>query len=90
MVFLYSDGKRNAIKYDIEKDIHRQIKSSKSINVLGYDPIGLRMGSYLWIIGGTELWGSVKALKNTILWVHFFLLISLTKDNIFLTFPACF
>ena len=77
LVFLYSDGKRNAIKYDIEKDMHRQIKSSQSIDVRGF-ALGLRMGIHLWIIGGTEyvssIWGSSseKVLKNTILWVQFF------------------
>lgn len=77
IVFLYSDGKRNAIKYDIEKDIHRQIKSSIFICVRGLDTIGLRMGIYLWIIGGTEfvssmMAGGPEALKNTVLWVQFF------------------
>ena len=77
LIFLYSDGKRNAIKYDIEKDMHRQIKSSQSIDVRGF-ALGLRMGIHLWIIGGTEyvssIWGSSseKVLKNTILWVQFF------------------
>ena len=83
LVFLYSDGKRNAIKYDLEKDMHRQIKSSQSIDVRGF-ALGLRMGIHWWIIGGTEyvssIWGSTseKVLKNTILWVQFFLQISLT------------
>ena len=70
LVFLYSDGKNNAVKYDIEKDIHRQIKSSKSIDVRGSDQIGLRMGKYLWIIGGSEQFNSgwrYKALNKTIL-----------------------
>ena len=79
LVFLYSNGKRNAIRYDIEEDEHREIKSSKAIDKRGNDPISLRMGIHLWIIGGTEyvgsIWGSSseKVLKNTILWVQFFL-----------------
>ena len=75
LVFLYSDGKRNAIKYDIEKDEHRQIKSSKSIDVRCFEPIGLRMGIHLWIIGGTgrfySEWNFFEPLYNTTLWVQF-------------------
>ena len=69
LVFLYSDGKHNAVKYDIEKDIHRQIKSSKSIDVCGSDQNGIRMGKYLWIMGGSEQFNSgrhYKALNKTI------------------------
>ena len=83
LIFLYSDGKRNAIKYDIEEDKHREIKSSKAIDVRGSDPIGLRMGKYLWIIGGTGQFNSgwiiYEALYTTTLWVQFSFRIRLTK-----------
>ena len=81
LIFLYSDGKRNAIKYDIEEDKHREIKSSKAIDVRGSDPIGLRMGKYLWIIGGTGQFNSViyEALYTTTSWVQFSFRIRLTK-----------
>ena len=83
LIFLYSDGKRNAIKYDIEEDEHREIKSSKAIDVRGSDPIGLRMGKYLWIIGGTgqfnSVWTIYEALYTTTLWVQFSFRIRLTK-----------
>ena len=83
LIFLYSDGKRNAIKYDIEEDEHREIKSSKAIDVRGNNPIGLRMGKYLWIIGGTgqfnSVWTIYEALYTTTLWVQFSFRIRLTK-----------
>ena len=89
LIFLYSDGKRNAIKYDIEKDEHREIKSSKAIDVRGNDPIGLRMGTHLWIIGGTDQSHSdpewtvfdmyVYMMYTTTLWVQFSFQIRLTK-----------
>ena len=92
LVFLYSDGKRNAIKYDIEKDEHRVIKSSKAIDVRGYDPIGLRMGIHLWIIGGTSqfhsVWSFYEALNTTSLWVQFSFRIRLTKGYYFSYSPA--
>ena len=85
LIFLYSDGKRNAIRYDIEKDEHREIKSSKAIDVRGnnpiFNPIGLRMGTHLWIIGGTDQSHSdpewtvfdmyVYMMYTTTLWVQF-------------------
>ena len=81
LIFLYSDGKRNAIKYDIEKDEHREIKSSKAIDVRRMDPIGLRMGSLLWIIGGKgRLFMTMyEVLYTTTLWVQFSFRIRLTK-----------
>ena len=81
LIFLYSDGKRNAIKYDIEKDEHREIKSSKAIDVRRMDPIGLRMGSLLWIIGGKgRLFMTMyEVLYTTTLWVQFSFRKRLTK-----------
>ena len=62
MVFLYSDGKKEAVKYNIKTDSHRKITSSKSlyqflehsvgIIVDGCYHIGLRVGNYFWIIFG--------------------------------------
>ena len=85
LIFLYSDGKRNAIRYDIEKDEHRQIKSSKAIDVRGNDPISLRMGTHLWIIGGNDQslsgpnLGFLFMMYTTTLWVQFSFQIRLTK-----------
>ena len=84
LIFLYSDGKRNAIRYDIEKDEHRVIQSSNSIDVHGNGPISLRMGSLLWIIGGqNQLYSSMPIYEpqfTTALWVQFsFFRIRLTK-----------
>ena len=89
LIFLYSDGKRNAIRYDIEKDEHRQIKSSKAFDVRGnnpiLDPIGLRMGTHLWIIGGTDQskigpnLGFLFMMYTTTLWVQFSFQIRSTK-----------
>ena len=93
LIFLYSDGKRNAIRYDIEKDEHREIKSSKAIDVRGnnpiFNPIGLRMGTHLWIIGGTDQSHSdpewtvydmyLLMMYTTTLWVQFSFQIRLTK-----------
>ena len=94
LIFLYSNGKRNAIRYDIEKDEHREIKSSKAIDVRGnnpiFNPIGLRMGTHLWIIGGTDQSHSdpewtvydmyVYMMYTTTLWVQFSFQIRLTKE----------
>ena len=64
MVFLYSDGKNQAVKYNIETDSHRKITSSKSLyqfresshgSMFGLDDcyhIGLRVGNHFWIIVG--------------------------------------
>merc|ERR1712051_426196 len=93
LIFLYSNGKRNAIRYDIEKDEHHEIKSSKAIDVRGnnpiFNPIGLRMGTHLWIIGGTDQSHSdpewtvfdmyVYMMYTTTLWVQFSFQIRLTK-----------
>ena len=93
LIFLYSNGKRNAIRYDIEKDEHREIKSSKAIDVRGnnpiFNPIGLRMGTHLWIIGGTDQSHSdpewtvydmyLNMMYTTTLWVQFSFQIRLTK-----------
>ena len=91
LIFLYSNGKRNAIRYDIEKDEHRQIKSSKAIDIRGNDPISLRMGINLWIIGGTDQFHSEQnsdfydydmyefMMYPTTLWVQFSFQIRLTK-----------
>ena len=94
LIFLYSNGKRNAIRYDIEKDEHREIKTSKAIDVRGNDPISLRMGTHLWIIGGTDQSHSdpewtvfdmyVYMMYTTTLWVQFSYQIRFTKDTIFL------
>ena len=61
MVFLYSDGKKKAVKYNIKTGSHRKMKSStnnlyqspESFDV-GYNRyhIGLRVGNYFWIIFG--------------------------------------
>ena len=63
MVFLYSDGTRQAVKHHIKTGLHKKITSSKSlyqfpeINQNGglefnrYH-IGLRVGNYVWIIFG--------------------------------------
>ena len=67
MVFLYSDGKKEAVKYNIKTDSDRKITSSKSLyqflehsEVSGFGGlddcyhIGLRVGDYFWMIfGGT-------------------------------------
>ena len=91
LVFLYSDGRKNAIKYDIEKDVHRQIKSSKSIDVRVNDPIDLRIGIHLWIIGGTGQIHSemtyYDALFTTTFWVHFYFSNKIDKRIIFVLFP---
>ena len=62
MVFLYSDGKKEAVKYNIKTGSHRKMKSST--NTLFQSPesfdgwefnryhIGLRVGNYFWIIFG--------------------------------------
>ena len=64
IVFLYSDGKKEAVKYNIKTDSHRKITSSKSLyqfleyfdsTGIGWDDcyhIGLRVGNYFWIIFG--------------------------------------
>ena len=62
MVFLYSDGKKEAVKYNIKTDSHRKITSSKSlyqflehsVGIIVDDcyHIGLRVGNYFWIIFG--------------------------------------
>lgn len=61
MVFLYSDGKKEAVKYNIKTDSHRKITSSKSLyqfleHSVGIlddcSHIGLRVGNYFWIIFG--------------------------------------
>ena len=72
IVFLYSDGKKEAVKYNIKTDSHRKIKSSKSIVTrVGY-PIGLRIGNLFWIIGGIYLahWIQQPILK---LWIVIFM-----------------
>jgi hypothetical protein len=84
LVFLYSNGKRNAIRYDIEEDEHREIKSSKAIDKRGNDPISLRMGIHLWIIGGTDHDQDFHTEYmfmnyNTTFWVQFSFQIGLTK-----------
>ena len=50
LVFLYSDGKKDAIKYNIKEDKHLKIKSSKSLDSRGIDPISIRVGQYIWVI----------------------------------------
>ena len=65
MVFLYSDGKKEAVKYNIKTDSDKKITSSKSLyqflehsEVSGFGGlddcyhIGLRVGNYFWIIFG--------------------------------------
>ena len=65
MVFLYSDGKKEAVKYNIKTDSGRKITSSKSLYQFlehseasgfgGLDDcyhIGSRVGNYFWIIFG--------------------------------------
>ena len=62
IVFLYSDGKKEAVKYNIKTDSHRKIAKSKSLYQFlehsdwsGRDDcyhIGLRVGNYFWIIFG--------------------------------------
>ena len=64
MVFLYSDGKKEAVKYNIKTDSHKKITSSKSLyQFLEYSDssyieldhcyhTGLRVGNYFWIIFG--------------------------------------
>ena len=61
MVFLYSDGKKEAVKYNIKTDSHRKITSSKSLykfevgSWIGWHHcyhFGLRVGNYFWIIFG--------------------------------------
>ena len=61
MVFLYSDSKKKAVKYNIKTGSHRKMKSStntlyqspESVDV-GFNRyhIGLRIGNYFWIIFG--------------------------------------
>ena len=50
LVFLYSDGKKDAIRYNIKEDNHFKIKSSKSLDSRGIDPISIRVGQYIWVI----------------------------------------
>ena len=64
IVFLYSDGKKEAVKYNIKTDSDRKITSSKSLyqflefsdsSWIGLDEcyhIGLRVENYFWIIFG--------------------------------------
>ena len=71
LIFLFTDGENNAVKYNILKDTHRTISSSKYIgDILGADVYGLRVGEYFWVLGGrlpnflidTTLW-SIKREK---------------------------
>ena len=51
LVFLYTNGRKNAVNYNIEKGEHREIKHSEYPEALR-EPIGIRIGQYFWIIGG--------------------------------------
>lgn len=75
MVFLYSDGKKEAVKYNIKTDSDRKITSSKSLyqflessdgSMIELDDcyhIGLRVGNYFWII-----FGGICPVLNYNLW----------------------
>ena len=55
LIFLFTDGEKNAVKYNILKDSHRKIPSSKYPifdDLISADPFGLRVGDYFWVIGG--------------------------------------
>ena len=46
LVFLYSEGQKDAIKYNIKEENHLKIKSSKSLDSL----ICIRVGQYIWVV----------------------------------------
>ena len=62
LVFLYTNGKKNAVNYNIEKGEHREIKQSTYPEALG-EPIGIRIGQYFWIIGG-ELQTPIESMRK--------------------------
>ena len=51
LVFLYSNGVKDAVYYNIKEGKHRIIPKSKFPEALD-KPIGLRVGNYYLIIGG--------------------------------------
>ena len=51
LVFLYSNGEKDAVYYNIKEGTHREIPKSKFPEDLE-KPIGLRVGNYYLIIGG--------------------------------------
>ena len=51
LVFLYSNGEKNAVYFNIKEGEHREIPKSKFPEALD-EPIGLRVGNYFLIIGG--------------------------------------
>ena len=65
LVFLYSDGKKDAIRYNIKEDNHFKIKSSKSLDSRGIDPISIRVGQYIWVIVHFHVLTQVSELTNS-------------------------
>ena len=55
--FLNCHGINDVIELDLIKDQHRVLKNTKLPRKKGNYPLGIRLGMYFWIIGGTDNYG---------------------------------
>ena len=54
LIFLFSDAKNKAVKFNIDKSIHRKISNSITPNVWAHYPVGIRINNFFWIFGGVK------------------------------------
>ena len=54
IIFLYIDGQKNAVKYNIIENYHRIIKKSATDKIWALHPTGIRVANYFWLFGGSE------------------------------------
>jgi hypothetical protein len=78
LVFLYSNGKTDAIKYNIKKDMHRKIKSSNTPDIRGITTLGPGLSAFLFSTWTLLL--LVAFSQNFLKCLHFTLLFAALYD----------
>ena len=76
LFFLFSDHKKNALFYNFNNHTHRIMHNTKMLNSRHrIDSNGIRVGQYIWIIGGSTVWepspedqSSSESEVSTLLW----------------------
>ena len=68
LIFLYTNAKNRAVKFNIDKSIHRKISSSATPNEWHGYPVGVRINKFFWMFGGTAETYRTSYYNETLLW----------------------
>ena len=77
IIFLYTDAKQRAVKFNIDTSSHRKISNSVIYKIWAHYPVGIRINHFFWTFGGVRTYSSapiaVGAGRQGILMTRFVL-----------------